>query len=62
MKFIQIILLFLGLVAVANGAKVNWNAHGKPKVEKSNKPIKGCTQNSLLFMAEDNNDSSSCSK
>jgi len=59
MRFIQI-LLFLALVVGANGGKVIWDKDGKPKIEKSKKPIKGCNKKSLSELAKDNN-SSKCS-
>ena len=62
MKFLQIILLFLTFVVVANGGKVNWDSNGKPQIEKSDKPIKGCNQGGLAELGKDNNSSSSCSK
>jgi len=59
MRFIQIVL-FLALVVGANGGKVIWDKNGKPIIEKSKKPIKGCQQKSLFELAKDNN-SSKCS-
>jgi len=69
MKFVHIVLLVLISIVVANGGKINWDARGKPHIEKSNKPIKGCSQNRLIDLLQDrnnsfvdNNSSSSCSK
>jgi hypothetical protein len=59
MNFLKIVL-FLALVVVANGGKVKWDSSGKPKIEKSKKPIKGCNKKSLSELAKDNN-SSKCS-
>jgi hypothetical protein len=61
MKFLQIILLFLAFVVVANGGKVNWDSKGKPQIEKSKGPIKGCSQGGLADLGKDNN-TSKCSK
>jgi len=37
-------ILVMAIVAVvgANAGKVVWDKSGKPKIEKSKKPIKGC--------------------
>lgn len=50
----------MALVVVANGGKVKWDSNGKPIIEKSKKPIKGCNKKSLSELAKDNN-SSKCS-
>jgi len=59
MRLLQI-LLFLILVVVANGGKVKWDANGKPKVEKSKKPVKGCNKASLDSLLKDNNGTVKC--
>ncbi|MCK4442529.1 MAG: hypothetical protein KAU90_11025 [Sulfurovaceae bacterium] len=59
MRFLQIVL-FLALVVAANGGKVVWGSDGKPIIEKSKKPIKGCNRKSLSELVKDNN-SSKCS-
>ena len=59
MRFLQI-LLFLALVVVANGGKVKWGPDGKPIIEASNKPIKGCDKSKLEELAKDNNSSKRC--
>ena len=61
MKFIHLTLLFLVFVVVANGGKVNWDSNGKPHIEKSDEPVKGCNQRGIEDLLKDNN-SSSCSK
>jgi len=60
MKFLQIILLFLALVVVANGGKVTFGANGKAKIDQKG-PIKGCSQGGLDSLIQDNN-SSNCGK
>ncbi|NEW61580.1 hypothetical protein GSY74_09820 [Sulfurovum sp. bin170] len=62
MRFLHILMLFLAFVVVANGGKVNWDSKGKPQIEKSDKPVKGCTQGGLASLGQENNSSSSCSK
>ncbi len=54
MRLVQILLL-LGFVVFANGGKVKWGANGKPKIEKSKKPVKGCNKASLNSLLKDNN-------
>jgi len=56
MRFLQV-LLFLALVVVANGGKVKWDSNGKPKIERSNKPVKGCQKSKLEDLGKDNNSS-----
>ncbi len=56
MRLLQI-LLFLGLVIFANGGKVKWDKNGKPKIEKSKKPEKGCNKTSLNSLLQDKNSS-----
>ncbi|NOZ90473.1 MAG: hypothetical protein GXO60_04205 [Epsilonproteobacteria bacterium] len=56
MRFLQV-LLFLALVVAANGGKVKWDSNGKPKIEPSNKPIKGCNKTKLEDLVGDNNSS-----
>ncbi len=46
----------------ANGGKVNWDSKGKPHIEKSDKPTKGCMQGGLGSLGQDNNSSKSCGK
>ena len=62
MRFLHITLLFLVFAVFANGGKVNWDSKGKPQIEKSEKPVKGCTQGGLGSLAQDNNSSKSCGK
>ena len=61
MKILHITLLFLLSMVVANAQKVTWDANGKPHIESSSKPIKGCLSMSLEDFSKDNN-SSSCTK
>ena len=61
MKFLQITLLFLAFIVVANGGKVNWDSKGKPHMEKSDEPVRGCNQGGLADLGKDNN-TSKCSK
>jgi hypothetical protein len=56
MKFLMIFLL-LGSMIVVNAAKVTWDSNGKPKIEASGKPIKGCNQASLKDLLKDRNSS-----
>jgi hypothetical protein len=60
MKFLQIVGLFLALVVVANGGKVKWGSDGKPIIEASKKPIKGCNKAKLNELARDNNSTVHC--
>jgi len=57
MKFLQIVVFFLALVVVANGGKVKWGPDGKPIIEASTKPIKGCNKSKLDELGQDNNTS-----
>ena len=59
MRFLQI-LLFLALVVGANGGKVKWGPDGKPIIEASNKPIKGCNKSKLDDLAKDSNSTKKC--
>lgn len=54
MKFLQIVLL-LTMVVALDAAKITWDKNGKPIIEKSNKPIKGCHQGGLETMGQDSN-------
>ena len=56
MRFLQI-LLFLALVIGANGGKVKWDSNGKPIIESSSKPVKGCNKAKLEDLTKDNNGS-----
>ncbi len=56
MRFLQIVMLFVLLVVFANGGKVTWDGNGKPQIEASGKPIKGCNQG-LKELLNDNNSS-----
>jgi len=49
-------LLPLVLVIFAYGGKVKWGPHGKPKIEKPKKPVKGCKKAKLSDLLKDNND------
>ena len=62
MKFLHTILLFLLLVVVANGGKIHWDSKGKPQIESSGKPERGCYHMGLAGLLKDNNNSSPCSK
>jgi hypothetical protein len=62
MRFLRITLLFLVFVVFANGGKVNWDSQGKPQIEKSEKPVKGCMQGGLESLGQDNNNTSDCKK
>jgi len=59
MKFRHIVL-FLGLVVVANAGKVTWGADGKPNIEMSG-PAKGCNGGGLKSLGKDNNSTKKCS-
>ena len=52
-KWLGIGVTTLGLLAsasvMAHGAKIKWDKNGKPIIEKSKKPIKGCKQD-LSFL------------
>ena len=54
MRFLQIVLLFT-VVVTLNAAKITWDKNGKPIIEKSQKPIKGCHQGGLETMGNDSN-------
>ena len=56
MKFLHIALIFLTIVVVANGGKVNWDSKGKPQIEKPSKPVKGCKKQGLEDLGEDEKD------
>ena len=53
MRFLQIVLL-LTMVMALDAAKITWDKNGKPIIEKSNKPIRGCHQARLEVL--NNND------
>jgi len=61
MKFLHTTLLLLLCVVIVNGGKIKWDSKGKPQIERSDKPIKGCIQRGIEDFKKDNN-SSSCSK
>ena len=54
MRFLQIVLL-LTMVVALDAAKITWDKNGKPIIEKSNKPIRGCHQGGLETMSHDTN-------
>ena len=54
MRFLQV-MVFLVFVIVANGGKVVWDSNGKPQIEKSKKPVKGCIRGGLESLGQDNN-------
>ncbi len=54
MRFLQIVLLLTMVVAV-DAAKITWDKNGKPIIEKSEKPIRGCHQGGLETMSNDTN-------
>ncbi len=54
MRFLPIVLL-LTMVVALNAAKVTWDKNGKPIIEKSDKPIKGCNQGGLETLGKDAN-------
>ena len=55
MRFGTIVLVMaLGMTTVF-GSKVVWDKDGKPHIEKSKKPVKGCQQKSLDELVRDNN-------
>lgn len=63
MRIGAVVLGFILLTLATNLAeagKVNWGANGKPQIEKSEKPIKGCTQGGLGSLGQDNNKTNSC--
>jgi hypothetical protein len=59
MRLVQILLLF-GFVVSIHGGKVKWDENGKPIIEQSEKPVKGCNKESLNSIVEDDNSSSKC--
>ena len=62
MRFsLTVIVLTAILATVSFGGKVVWTKDGKPIIEKSKKPIKGCQQKSLPELARDNNNTTKCS-
>jgi len=48
MKRILGIAITVAVVTGANAGKVVWDKNGKPKIEKSKKPIKGCQRTNPL--------------
>jgi len=60
MRFLQIVLFLLLVVVVANGGKVIWGPDGKPIIQVSENPIKGCHKKGLDAIIKDNN-GSNCS-
>ena len=66
----KISFMIVGLVVImAHSAKVDWDAKGKPQIEKSEKPIKGCTKKKtlklnadghLIIIIDKDNNTSSC--
>ncbi len=54
MRFLSIVLL-LTMVVALNAAKIKWDKNGKPIIEKSNKPIRGCNQGGLETLGKDAN-------
>jgi hypothetical protein len=52
---LKYIVLFLSLIVVANAGKVTWGADGKPNIELSGKPVKGCGQGGLSSLLKDTN-------
>ena len=55
MRFLQIVLLLTMMVVALNAAKITWDKNGKPIIEKSNRPIKGCHQGGLETLSKDAN-------
>jgi hypothetical protein len=43
------------LIGFANGGKVKWAEDGKPIIEKSDKPVKGCNKSKLDELVKDSN-------
>ncbi len=56
MRFLQIVLL-LSIVVGANAGKITWDKDGKPIMEKTDKPIRGCNQGGLETLGQDSNSS-----
>jgi hypothetical protein len=54
------IMLFLSLIVVANAGKVTWSADGKPNIEMSGQPVKGCNRGGLDSIVKDNNSTKKC--
>ncbi len=57
MRFVQIVGLFVLVMVFANGGKVTWNGDGKPHIEASTTPIKGCNQGGINDLIKENNGS-----
>ena len=55
MRLLKALLLLLLLVMGVNGGKVKWDSNGKPIIEKSKKPIKGCKKETLDSVLKDKN-------
>ena len=55
MRLLKVLLLLLLLVMGANGGKVKWDSNGKPVIEKSKKPVKGCKKETLDTLLKDKN-------
>lgn len=56
MRFLQIVLL-LSIVVGANAGKIIWDKNGKPIMEKTDKPVRGCNQGGLETLGQDSNSS-----
>ena len=55
MRFLPMVLLLTMMVVALDAAKITWDKNGKPIIEKSEKPIKGCHQGGLETMSNDSN-------
>ncbi len=55
MRLLKLLLLLVLLVMGANGGKVKWDSNGKPIIEKSKKPVKGCKKDTLDSVLKDKN-------
>jgi len=60
MRFVQTVVLFVLVVVFANGGKVTWNGSGKPQIEASTRPIKGCQQGGLKELLDERNQTKDC--
>lgn len=55
MKFLKTVAMLAILVMSANGAKVTWGADGKPIIEASSTPVRGCIQGGLEDLGKETN-------
>ncbi len=56
MSLLRLLLPLLLLTTInLNCGKVKWDSNGKPVIEKSKKPVKGCKKETLDTLLKDKN-------